>query len=283
MRCRLEGKGIVSTGCTPGTKWNDIAVFNLPPKASGSRETKYSAVFCPSWDDGSERSNKCNTFWLHIFTTAALQRYIASKMFSLTASLFGGKRASFQMQFQFLFPLLCLIPSLTQHTHSASIQRWKQWDCSSVLGSGCAPKVSCLLAYFHFIFIWDLWRYLTQGEASCLTSSSSVLQLSLSELWVRAITHHVSGSGPVAWPTCPHSPPDPSNRNGWPLHTFQVRLADGVSSGSAPRFRVSFKCATFWQPLLWQQLDFSRKSAFASSAWVRPVGHLCRHSEWCRQ
>lgn len=44
-----------------------------------------------------------------------------------------------------------------------------------------------------------------------LTSSSSAPQFcssvwpALSELWVRAITHRVSRSGPVTQPTCPHS------------------------------------------------------------------------------
>lgn len=44
-----------------------------------------------------------------------------------------------------------------------------------------------------------------------MTSSSSApqfcssMRLSPSELWVRAITHHVSRSTPVTQPTCPHS------------------------------------------------------------------------------
>lgn len=129
-----------------------------------------------------------------------------------------------------------------------------------------------------------------------LTSLSSAPQFSssvwptLSELWVRAITHRVSRSGPVTQPTCPHS-------RVWilwialtgmdgirtPFRLDAGQRSTRITSGWEKKESPARTQLGFWQMLVWQQVWFQEQVGVCVICVGLTSGALHRRSGWCRQ
>lgn len=175
------------------------------------------------------------------------------------------------MQFQLLFFPITLLGSLFDPARFQPESNGG--DCETAAASSARDvrqKVSRLLEYFNFTFLWDLCLYLTEGEAPSLTSSSSAPRFcsSVSELWVRAITHHVSRSGPFTRLTCPHS----RARILWIPLTGMDGPHTPSSSDSAQRFKDCVQPGDFLTNAALAAGRFQRKS--------RLLHHLRAFDRW---
>lgn len=220
--------------------------LKLFPAAKRSRETNVEAVFRPSWGTDGTWFNKPHTFRLHIFTTVALLRYIASKMLKINASLFLSTEGLFKCKLLLLFHHCSLFPS---------------WPNTLNLGS---PEVIYLVTSQQHpcpwicLIVWHIWRllmlwlayiFVTWNILSCLELDlfpcSSICQLCVVDfLWVVGQSynsHSVSWSNPISELLCPHSCVSPVSGSFWSRLTEMDGIHTTLRLDCVMRYCAGFK------------------------------------------